>query len=76
MATPTTPRRTIADLDVPREQVEAEAAVLRREIAREAELHSDAQVSALSLSLHLVTHPEVRVSEDADYPGWTPRGAA
>ncbi|MEV7466215.1 hypothetical protein AB0O20_06820 [Streptomyces kronopolitis] len=32
--------------------------------------HSDAAVSATSLSLFLVQHPEVRVAENSDYPEW------
>lgn len=71
MATPTTPRRPIADLDVPAEQVAAEAP-LREAIAREIALHNDYEVSALSMALYLVTHPDAPVSTAADYPGWTP----
>ncbi|MGW7597312.1 hypothetical protein [Streptomyces antimycoticus] len=70
MAIPTTPR-PITALDVPAEQVAAEVP-LRKAIARETELGADAQVSALSLSLYLATHPDVHVSTEADYPGWTP----
>ncbi|MGK3107894.1 hypothetical protein [Streptomyces sp. WAC05858] len=69
MTTPTTPR--ITALDVPAEQVAAEVP-LRRAIARETALGAEAQVSALSLSLYLATHPDVHVSTEADYPGWTP----
>ncbi|MGW4075914.1 hypothetical protein ACWELB_20790 [Streptomyces asiaticus] len=68
MAT-TTPR--IAALDVLAEQVAAEVP-LRKAIARESALGADAQVSALSLALFFVTHPDVHVSTEADYPGWTP----
>lgn len=66
----TTTPRTIADLDVPAEQVAAEAP-LREAIAREIALHNDYEVSALSMSLYLVTHPETCATAD-DYPGWTP----
>ncbi|MGW7617336.1 hypothetical protein ACWGLG_16015 [Streptomyces antimycoticus] len=69
MTTPTTPR--ITALDVPAEQVAAEVP-LRKAIARETALGAEAQVSALSLSLFFATHPDVHVSTDADYPGWTP----
>lgn len=50
------------------------ADVLRAEIAREAALGSDGQVAALSLSLQLVTHADLPVSTEADYPGWNPKG--
>ncbi|MEU1663654.1 hypothetical protein ABZ547_08560 [Streptomyces sparsogenes] len=67
----TTSPRPIADLDVPAEQVAAEAP-LREAIAREIALHNDYEVSALSMSLYLVTHPEAPVSTVDDYPEWTP----
>lgn len=62
--------RSIADLDVPAEQLAAEAP-LREAIAREIALHNDYEVSALSMSLYLVAHPEACATA-ADYPGWTP----
>lgn len=53
-----------------------DAEVLREAIAREAGLGADAQVSAFSLALFLVTHPEAPVSTLADYPGWLEQLAA
>ena len=53
----------------------AKAEVLRAEIAREAALGSDGQVSALSLALQLVTNPELPVSTTEDYPDWPLGGA-
>ncbi|WP_438489496.1 hypothetical protein [Streptomyces sp. S186] len=38
--------------------------------------HSDAAVSATSMSLFLVQHPEVRVSTLADYPEFAARFTA
>lgn len=66
----TTPRPTA---DVPAEP--SAEAPLREAIARETALGADAQVSALSLSLYLATHPDAPVSTADDYPTWTPGGA-
>lgn len=68
----TTTPRPIAAPTAPAEQVAAEVP-LRKAIAREAELHNDYEVSALSLSLYLVTHPEACSTAD-EYPDWTPGG--
>lgn len=60
-ATPKRPVKTTPAADVlidVREQILADPA------------HSDAAVSATSMSLYLVQHPEVRVSENEDYPEW------
>jgi len=71
MSAPTIPPAATDDADQGHD-----ADVLRAEIAREAALGSDGQVSALSLALRLATHPELPVSTDADYPNWTPPGGA
>lgn len=66
MSAPTIPTATDTGHD---------ADVLRAEIAREAALGSDGQVSALSLALRLV-RLDVEVATEADYPGWTPEGGS
>jgi hypothetical protein len=53
----------IAALDTPLPQVERQAVLL----AAEALTHSPSD---------LVTHPDAPVSTAADYPNWTPGGAA
>lgn len=78
MATPTPPR-DIRDLDVPLEKLQADiaeqsnCAVLREAMTH---THSPSDRIAYSLDLYLVTHPDAPVRTDADYPGWTPGGAA
>ncbi len=64
MTAPT--QRTIADLDV-------SVAVL---LAAITETRDPAERLAYREAVYLVEHPEVHVSTDADYPGWTPGGAA
>lgn len=67
----TTTPRPIAAPTAPAEQLADEAPLLKA-IARETALHNDYEVSAMSMSLFFVTHPDVHVSTVEDYPGWTP----
>ena len=62
--TPAPPARDVASQGDPAVLLE----VQQRLLADPA--HSDAAVSATSMSLYLVQHPEVRVSENEDYPEW------
>jgi hypothetical protein len=65
------PPRPSGEWEWPLTDVEAHilAQPLREAIAREAELHDDYEVSALSEALYLVTHPDVPVTSDDDYAG-------
>ncbi|WP_199546656.1 hypothetical protein [Streptomyces sp. N35] len=62
----TLPPRTIADLDVPREQLERELTVLRA--ARE-QTHSESDRIAYANDEELLKHPK-SCATVADYPGW------
>ncbi|MGY0062755.1 hypothetical protein ACWY4P_40520 [Streptomyces sp. LZ34] len=70
----TTTPRTIAALDVPAEQVAAEARALDDcRVLRDAmaATHSPSDRIAYAYDQWLVTHPEACPTA-ADYPGWTP----
>lgn len=82
MSTPTNPR-PIVDLDVPLSQVQASirALVARQRACQtlaDAAAHSQSPSDRLAYAMDawLVTHPDAPLSTDADYPGWTPGGAA
>ncbi|MFE7580737.1 hypothetical protein ACFU5Y_04115 [Streptomyces gardneri] len=60
----------IERLDMPAEQVAAEAVLLNALAAT----HSPSDALAYRIDLWLVTHPDAPVSTDADYPNWTPGG--
>lgn len=64
--------RDIVRLDVPAEQLAAEATLL----AALAATHSPSDQLAYRLDLWLVSHPDAPVSRDTDYPNWTPGRAA
>lgn len=61
------PAPQIARLDVPAEQVAAEA-VLHGALAA---THSPSDALAYRLDLYLVTHPDAPVSTDDDYPAFS-----
>jgi hypothetical protein len=75
--------RRIAELDVPRSRLEAD---MRALVARQRAAQDFLEAGALTLSpsdriafaldARLVAHPSAPVSTDADYPNWTPGGAA
>ncbi|WP_394436175.1 hypothetical protein [Streptomyces sp. SGAir0957] len=67
----TTQTRTIAALDTPTAQVEAD---VKRLVARQRRQAAIARLD--SLAAWLVTHPDEPVSTAADYPGWTPGGVS
>lgn len=69
MSAPATPR-TIADVDVPAEQVAA-IAVLLETAAR---THSRSDRLAYALDIRMAINDDT-VATDADYPDWTPGGA-
>lgn len=63
---------SIDRLDVPAEQLAAEATLL----AALAATNSPSDQLAYRLDLWLVSHPDAPVSTDADYPTWTPGRAS
>ncbi|OMI34471.1 hypothetical protein [Streptomyces sparsogenes] len=63
MATPTTPRRPLADLDAPTEQVAAGLPLV--------ELRHLLDTAGASFDRLAAEHPETCSCAD-DYPGWTP----
>jgi len=75
------PRIERADVPVSRLAADMKAIVARQ---RACQILDEAAARTTSLSGRaaylldgwLVRHPEVPVSTDADYPGWTPGGAA
>ncbi|MFD7185544.1 hypothetical protein ACFV90_36980 [Streptomyces sp. NPDC059904] len=67
----TIPRRIDA-VDVRAEQVSAMAILLQAE----QRTHSPSDLLAYRIDEYLVTHPDAPVSTAADYPTWTPGGAA
>lgn len=60
--------RDLERLDVPAEQLTAEATLL----AALAATNSPSDQLAYRLDLWLVSHPDAPVSRDTDYPGWIP----
>ncbi|WP_428956138.1 hypothetical protein [Streptomyces sp. cg35] len=65
----------IAALDTPLAEVEASVRLLTL-TAAEKRTHSPSDLLAYRLDEYLVTHPDAPVSTAADYPNWTPGGAA
>ncbi|MFJ9037897.1 hypothetical protein ACIRF8_15055 [Streptomyces sp. NPDC102406] len=61
--------------DRPAAEVEADVRRLTL-VAAEARTHSPSDLLAWRLDEWLVTHPDAPVSTAADYPNWTPGGAA
>ncbi|GAA2929328.1 hypothetical protein [Streptomyces enissocaesilis] len=79
-ATPNPNPRSIADLDVPAEQVAAQVEALvarlrsqRLAVGRAAELRHQIDPCDSAFARLACTHPE-KCSTQADYPGWTPGG--
>jgi hypothetical protein len=82
MSTPTTPR-PVSELGVPLSRLAADVnAIVARQracqVLAEAAEHSSSPSDRIAYALDgwLVRHPEAPLSSDADYPGWTPGGAA
>ena len=66
----TAPIKPIAALDVPVEELAAQVDACRLLADAAAHTESPSDRLAYALDQRLITHPEVHLADDADYPAW------
>ena len=62
--------RPISALDVPAERVAAQASACRLLADAAAHTASPSDRLAYALDQRLITHPEIHLADDGDYPAW------